>query len=55
MTQNSSHLLSITNEHAEPGSDFAVSPQQEATYIRDQRTDGIICCVRPVVQSQSHT
>lgn len=48
------HLLSISNKHAEPGADFAVGTQQEATDVRDQRTDCIICCVRPVIQSQSN-
>lgn len=30
-----SHLLSITNEHAEPSADFAVGAQQQATDVRD--------------------
>lgn len=54
ITHICSHLLSIANKHAEPGSDFAVGPQQEAAYVRDKRTDCIICCVRSVIQSQSH-
>lgn len=29
------HLLSITDKHAEPGSDFAVGSQQKTTDIRD--------------------
>lgn len=53
-TECFSHLLSITDKHAEPCADFAVGAQQEATDVGDQRTDGIVCRVRPVVQGQGH-
>ncbi len=49
------HLLSIANEHAEPGSHFAVGTQQETADVGDKRTDRLVCCIWFIIQSESHT
>lgn len=49
------HLLPISNEHAEPGTDFAVGTQQETADVRDEGTDRLIWSIWSVVQSQSHS
>ena len=55
MNPMTTYLLSIANEHAEPGAHFAVGAQQQAADIGHKGADCLICCIWFVVQSKSHT